>query len=186
MWLSSRVEDKSRSSASTLGTISCASDGRLAERFPSEKLLPLGSRIRVRLTLERASPVKVRRSRRVARARRRCGIASARVRASSRLSGFGAQLDSEQVNELAVEVHNAGLRAARLASRSTQGRRIPWLNPDASCSRHACWRSCATTGGWRSRARGCSSGAIPCCPSPRAGFIRSFARPPKPSRSTSG
>jgi len=37
-------------------TVVLAGDGRLVERFRSEELLPLGSRIRVRLALERASP----------------------------------------------------------------------------------------------------------------------------------
>src|SRR5499425_3934214 len=37
-------------------TVVLAGDGRLVERFRSDELLPLGSRIRVRLTLERASP----------------------------------------------------------------------------------------------------------------------------------
>jgi len=35
-------------------------DQRLPERFRSEELLPLGSRIRVRLTLERATPEELR------------------------------------------------------------------------------------------------------------------------------
>jgi type II secretory pathway predicted ATPase ExeA len=37
-------------------TVVLAGDGRLLERFRSEELLPLGSRIRVRTALERASP----------------------------------------------------------------------------------------------------------------------------------
>jgi general secretion pathway protein A len=37
-------------------TVVLAGDGRLLERFRTEELLPLGSRIRVRLALERASP----------------------------------------------------------------------------------------------------------------------------------
>jgi general secretion pathway protein A len=37
-------------------TVVLAGDGRLIERFRSEELLPLGSRIRVRMALERASP----------------------------------------------------------------------------------------------------------------------------------
>ena len=37
-------------------TVVLAGDGRLVERFRSDELLPLGSRIRVRLALERASP----------------------------------------------------------------------------------------------------------------------------------
>jgi type II secretory pathway predicted ATPase ExeA len=36
-------------------TVVLAGDQRLAERFRSEELLPLGSRIRARLVLERAS-----------------------------------------------------------------------------------------------------------------------------------
>ena len=37
-------------------TVVLAGDGRLVERFRSDELLPLVSRIRVRLALERASP----------------------------------------------------------------------------------------------------------------------------------
>jgi general secretion pathway protein A len=37
-------------------TVVLAGDGRLLERLKSEELLPLGSRMRVRLALERASP----------------------------------------------------------------------------------------------------------------------------------
>jgi general secretion pathway protein A len=37
-------------------TVVLAGDGRLLERFRSEELLPLGSRIRVRLALERLAP----------------------------------------------------------------------------------------------------------------------------------
>jgi type II secretory pathway predicted ATPase ExeA len=37
-------------------TVVLAGDGRLIERFRSEELLPLGSRIRVRMALERAAP----------------------------------------------------------------------------------------------------------------------------------
>jgi general secretion pathway protein A len=37
-------------------TVVLAGDGRLLERLRSEELLPLGSRMRVRLALERATP----------------------------------------------------------------------------------------------------------------------------------
>ena len=40
-------------------TVVLAGDGRLVERFRSEELLPLGSRIRVRLALERAAPAEL-------------------------------------------------------------------------------------------------------------------------------
>jgi type II secretory pathway predicted ATPase ExeA len=36
-----------------------AGDGRLLERFRSDELLPVGSRIRARLTLERATPIEL-------------------------------------------------------------------------------------------------------------------------------
>ena len=37
-------------------TVVLAGDGRLLDRLRSEELLPLGSRMRVRLALERATP----------------------------------------------------------------------------------------------------------------------------------
>src|SRR6266480_2608685 len=41
-------------------TVVLAGDQRLLERFRSEELLPLGSRMRVRLSLERATPEELR------------------------------------------------------------------------------------------------------------------------------
>jgi len=51
-----RLLSSTRLDSHILLTVVLAGDGRLLERFRSEELLPLGSRIRVRLTLERASP----------------------------------------------------------------------------------------------------------------------------------
>src|SRR5215813_6185778 len=51
-----RLLSSTRLDSHILLTVVLAGDGRLAERFRSEELLPLGSRIRVRLTLERATP----------------------------------------------------------------------------------------------------------------------------------
>ena len=51
-----RLLASTRLDSHILLTVVLAGDGRLSERFRSEELLPLGSRIRVRLALERASP----------------------------------------------------------------------------------------------------------------------------------
>jgi type II secretory pathway predicted ATPase ExeA len=51
-----RLLSSTRLDSHILLTVVLAGDGRLIERFRSEELLPLGSRIRVRLMLERASP----------------------------------------------------------------------------------------------------------------------------------
>jgi general secretion pathway protein A len=51
-----RLLSSTRLDSHILLTVVLAGDGRLAERFRSEELLPLGNRIRVRLTLERATP----------------------------------------------------------------------------------------------------------------------------------
>jgi general secretion pathway protein A len=51
-----RLLASTRLDSHILLTVVLAGDGRLIERFRSEELLPLGSRIRVRLPLERASP----------------------------------------------------------------------------------------------------------------------------------
>jgi type II secretory pathway predicted ATPase ExeA len=51
-----RLLSSTRLDSHILLTVVLAGDGRLAERFRSEELLPLGSRIRVRLALERATP----------------------------------------------------------------------------------------------------------------------------------
>ena len=51
-----RLLASTRLDSHILLTVVLAGDGRLSERFRSEELLPLGSRIRVRLVLERASP----------------------------------------------------------------------------------------------------------------------------------
>ena len=51
-----RLLSSTRLDSHILLTVVLAGDGRLIERFRSEELLPLGSRIRVRLGLERASP----------------------------------------------------------------------------------------------------------------------------------
>jgi general secretion pathway protein A len=51
-----RLLASARLDSHILLTVVLAGDGRLVERFRSEELLPLGSRIRVRLMLERASP----------------------------------------------------------------------------------------------------------------------------------
>ena len=51
-----RLLSSTRLDSHILLTVVLAGDGRLTERFRSEELLPLGSRIRVRLPLERASP----------------------------------------------------------------------------------------------------------------------------------
>jgi type II secretory pathway predicted ATPase ExeA len=51
-----RLLSSTRLDSHILLTVVLAGDGRLVERFRSDELLPLGSRIRVRLNLERASP----------------------------------------------------------------------------------------------------------------------------------
>ena len=51
-----RLLSSTRLDSHILLTVVLAGDGRLVERFRSDELLPLGSRIRVRLVLERASP----------------------------------------------------------------------------------------------------------------------------------
>jgi type II secretory pathway predicted ATPase ExeA len=51
-----RLLGSARLDSHILLTVVLAGDGRLVERFRSEELLPLGSRIRVRTALERASP----------------------------------------------------------------------------------------------------------------------------------
>jgi type II secretory pathway predicted ATPase ExeA len=51
-----RLMCSSRLDSHLLLTTVLAGDGRLVERLRSEELLPLGSRMRVRLTLERATP----------------------------------------------------------------------------------------------------------------------------------
>src|SRR6516164_3152854 len=51
-----RLLSSTRLDSHILLTVVLAGDGRLVERFRSDELLPLGSRIRVRLALERANP----------------------------------------------------------------------------------------------------------------------------------
>jgi len=51
-----RLLSSTRLDSHVLLTVVLAGDGRLIERFRSEELLPLGSRIRVRMALERAAP----------------------------------------------------------------------------------------------------------------------------------
>jgi general secretion pathway protein A len=51
-----RLLASARLDSHILLTVVLAGDGRLLERFRTEELLPLGSRIRVRMALERASP----------------------------------------------------------------------------------------------------------------------------------
>ena len=51
-----RLLSSTRLDSHILLTVVLAGDGRLSERFRTEELLPLGSRIRVRMALERASP----------------------------------------------------------------------------------------------------------------------------------
>ena len=51
-----RLLSSTRLDSHILLTVVLAGDGRLIERFRSEELLPLGSRIRVRMALERAAP----------------------------------------------------------------------------------------------------------------------------------
>jgi len=51
-----RLLASTRLDSHILLTVVLAGDGRLSERFRTEELLPLGSRIRVRMALERASP----------------------------------------------------------------------------------------------------------------------------------
>jgi type II secretory pathway predicted ATPase ExeA len=51
-----RLLSSTRLDSHILLTVVLAGDGRLVERFRSDELLPLGSRIRVRLALERAVP----------------------------------------------------------------------------------------------------------------------------------
>ena len=54
-----RLLSSTRLDSHILLTVVLAGDGRLVERFRSDELLPLGSRIRVRLVLERASPAEL-------------------------------------------------------------------------------------------------------------------------------
>jgi type II secretory pathway predicted ATPase ExeA len=51
-----RLLASTRLDSHVLLTVVLAGDGRLVERFRTDELLPLGSRIRVRLALERAAP----------------------------------------------------------------------------------------------------------------------------------
>jgi len=51
-----RLLSSTRLDSHILLTVVLAGDGRLIERFRSEELMPLGSRIRVRMALERAAP----------------------------------------------------------------------------------------------------------------------------------
>ena len=51
-----RLLSSARLDSHILLTVILAGDGRLLERLRSEELLPLGSRMRVRLALERATP----------------------------------------------------------------------------------------------------------------------------------
>jgi type II secretory pathway predicted ATPase ExeA len=51
-----RLLSSTRLDSHILLTVVLAGDGRLVERFRSDELLPLGSRIRVRLSFERANP----------------------------------------------------------------------------------------------------------------------------------
>jgi general secretion pathway protein A len=55
-----RLLSSARLDSHILLTIVLAGDGRLIERLRSEELLPLGSRMRVRLALERATPEELR------------------------------------------------------------------------------------------------------------------------------
>jgi type II secretory pathway predicted ATPase ExeA len=55
-----RLLSSARLDSHLLLTVVLAGDQRLIERFRSEELLPLGSRMRVRLTLERAPPEELR------------------------------------------------------------------------------------------------------------------------------
>ena len=55
-----RLLSSARLDSHLLLTVVLGGDQRLLERFRSEELLPLGSRIRVRLTLERAAPEELR------------------------------------------------------------------------------------------------------------------------------
>jgi len=54
-----RLLSSARLDSQFLLTTIIAGDGRLTERFRSEELLPVGSRIRARLCLERATPVEL-------------------------------------------------------------------------------------------------------------------------------
>jgi type II secretory pathway predicted ATPase ExeA len=51
-----RLLASARLDSHILLTVVLAGDGRLLERFRTDEMLPLASRIRVRLTLERATP----------------------------------------------------------------------------------------------------------------------------------
>jgi type II secretory pathway predicted ATPase ExeA len=51
-----RLLASARLDSHVLLTVVLAGDGRIVERFRSDELLPLGSRMRVRLTLDRATP----------------------------------------------------------------------------------------------------------------------------------
>ena len=51
-----RLLSSARLDSHVLLTVVLAGDGRIVERFRSDELLPLGSRMRVRLTLDRATP----------------------------------------------------------------------------------------------------------------------------------
>jgi type II secretory pathway predicted ATPase ExeA len=55
-----RLLSSARLDSHLLLTVVLAGDQRLIERFRSEELLPLGSRMRVRLALDRASPEELR------------------------------------------------------------------------------------------------------------------------------
>ena len=55
-----RLLSSARLDSHLLLTVVLAGDQRLLERFRAEELLPLGSRMRVRLLLDRASPEELR------------------------------------------------------------------------------------------------------------------------------
>ena len=57
-----RLLSSARLDSHILLTVVLAGDGRLLERLRSEELLPLGSRMRVRLALERATPEELQRA----------------------------------------------------------------------------------------------------------------------------
>lgn len=57
-----RLLSSTRLDSHILLTVVLAGDGRLIERFRSDELLPLGSRMRVRLALERATPAELQES----------------------------------------------------------------------------------------------------------------------------
>src|SRR5215467_9485314 len=85
---------------------------------------------------------------------------------------YGAGLRVSEVANLKV----SDIDSKRMLIRVEQGKA---RRTGMRCSRHSCWRSSRTTGGWRSQGCGCFPAAIPSCPSPHASSTGSCVILPK-------